>query len=379
VNRGWRLGRIGGIAIQADPSVLVIGFLVTFNIYSVLSDRLRFPALGGSAAVGLSLLTAVLFIASILAHELAHAVVSKARGIPVRGITLYMLGGATQQAREPDGPLDEFLVTVVGPLSTAALGGLFLLLHHLQSPSFDNPVRLTIGYLAYVNLLIAVFNLLPGFPLDGGRLVLAGVWRLTGDRNRALRAAARVGQAVAILIIAAGFALAVNSGDLLFGLWPAFIGWFLLRAASATLVESQRQKVVDSARVRDVMSAPPPTIDPELSVAVALNTVLDGHEGEAFPVMDRGHVIGFVSPRLARTAPRDGIVREAMVGTENVIEAAPDDRLTSILERMRDLRTQTVLVMDDARLVGVIEREDLTRFFRRRSSVPPRPDIQPTS
>jgi Zn-dependent protease/predicted transcriptional regulator len=373
---GWRVGRIGGVEIRVDPSWGIIAVLITFNFWLFYSDRARFPDLGSGAAGALAVLTAALFFGSVLAHELAHAGMSKVRGIPVSGITLFLFGGATHAKVDAKGPADEFLITVVGPLTSAALGVVSLLVHSLGPQTLTHPFSSMLGYLAFINLLLAGFNLLPGFPLDGGRLLRSVLWRVMG-LQRGTYVAARVGQGVGLLIIAAGVAISISTGDLLEFLWPAFIGWFLFRAASASLVQDDRRRLLESTTAREVMNAPPPSIPSDLQVAVALERYLLGHEGEAFPVMEGGHVVGFVSPRTARAIPLDRRVRDAMVQGRGVIEARPEETMEAITERLSQERGETVLVLDQGRLVGVIERTDLSRFLRRRVGLPPRPDGQP--
>jgi Zn-dependent protease/predicted transcriptional regulator len=373
---GWRVGRIGGVEIRVDPSWGIIAVLITFNFWLFYSDRARFPDLGSAAAGALAVLTAALFFGSVLGHELAHAGMSKARGIPVSGITLFLFGGATHAKVDAKGPADEFLITVVGPLTSAAFGVVFLLVHSLDPGTLTHPFSSMFGYLAFINLLLAGFNLLPGFPLDGGRLLRSLLWRVMG-LQRGTYVAARVGQGVGLLIIAAGVAISISTGDVLEFLWPAFIGWFLFRAASASLVEGDRRRLLQATTAREVMNVPPPSIPADLQVAVAMERFLQGHEGEAFPVMEDGHVVGFVSPRTARAIPLNRQVRDAMVQGRGVIEARPDETMDAVTERLGQERSETVLVLDRGRLVGVIEPQDLSRFLRRRVGLPPRPDGQP--
>jgi Zn-dependent protease/predicted transcriptional regulator len=374
---GWKVGRIGGVEIRVDPSWGIIAVLITFQFWVFYSGRGRFPGLGTGGAGALAVLTAALFFASVLAHELAHAGMSKVRRIPVSGITLFLFGGATHAKVDAKGPVDEFLITVVGPLTSAALGGVFLLVHSLGPQTLSHPFSSMFGYLSFINLTLAAFNLLPGFPLDGGRLLRSGLWRAMG-LQRATYVAARVGQAVGLLIVASGVGVALWMDDFLAFLWPAFIGWFLFRAASASLVEGDRRRLLESTTARQVMTQPPPAIPADLQIAVAMERYLLGHEGEAFPVIEDGHVVGFVSPRTARAIPLDRQVREAMVRGRGVIEAKPDETMDEVTDRLGREQSDTVLVLDQGRLVGVIEREDLSRFLRRRVGLPPRPDGQPT-
>jgi Zn-dependent protease/predicted transcriptional regulator len=373
---GWRIGRIGGVEVRVDPSLLLIGALITFNLW--ISFAQRFPLLSSGGAVGLAMVTAVLFFASILIHELAHAGMSRVRRIPVLGITLWMFGGATHAKVEARGPADEFLITVVGPLSSAALGLGFRLVG--GADALGRPVSFMFTYLGAINLILAAFNLLPGFPLDGGRLLRSGLWKFLGNLSRATTIAARVGQAVALLIVAYGLFLAIDRQALAVGLWPALIGWFLFRAASESLAEEARRGRLRATRAADVMSAPPPTVPGDLSIASALDRYLDGHDGEAFPVMESGRVVGFVSLESARKHDPGRPVRDALIlGVEGAVQARPQDGLDEVLDRMGEQRgkmvLRTVLVVDDGRVMGVIEPEDLERELRGRprAPVPPPP------
>ncbi len=363
---GWKIGRIGGVEIRVDPSWAVAAILFTLIFMSEFSDPFRFPELGDGGALALAVLTSVLFFGSVLAHELAHAVASKARLIPVSGITLFMFGGATHAQIESRGPADEFLVTAAGPLTSLGLGLLFLLGHVVGRGWLPRPLWLGLfGLLARANLLLGVFNLLPGFPLDGGRLLRSAVWRATGNLDRATRIAARVGQGVAVAIMAVGVVELVRTSDLLFGGWTVLIGSMLFRSAAATLTYSDRRRLLESTTARQAMSSPPPTIPAGLPLGTAIERFLGGHDGEAFPVVTDAGVIGFVSLRTAQAIPPDRPVADATVGLEGIAEAGPDDPMSLVSERLGDGRKRTVLVMDGNRLVGVIEPEDLARLFRR--------------
>ncbi len=301
---------------------------------------------------------------SILVHELAHAVMFRLRGIRVLGVTLHMFGGVTEGASEAKRPWDEFIVAIVGPLTTGLLGAAFLLARNSLDEADPDPLWLMFTYLGRLNVAIGLFNLLPGFPLDGGRVLLAGVWSITGDRARATTVAARVGQGVALLIGGAGLIDVANGGSV-WGIWPLLIGLMLFQSSSAALSQSRRRTMLAGATAGEIMSPPPPTLSADLPIAEALERHLDGHDGEAFPVMDQGRVVGFISPGMARTVPLERMVRDAMVGTETAEVAEADERMESLIRRIGDKRIQTVLVMKEGALVGVIEPEDMERFFRR--------------
>ena len=211
----WRVGRMAGIEVRVDSSWVVIALLITYSMYLRLSGL--YPELSGGGAVGLAILSAVLFFGSVLVHELAHALVAQARGIRVQDITLFLFGGATRARVESRGPGDEFLIAVVGPLTSGLLAGLFGIVATLGRDLLSRSVAGTFGYLAWTNLVLAAFNLVPGFPLDGGRLLRSAIWKATGSLPRATRIASVAGQGVGWLLVAAG----VASWP---GTWPAGSG-----------------------------------------------------------------------------------------------------------------------------------------------------------
>jgi Zn-dependent protease len=234
----WRVGRVAGIEVRVDSSWVVIALLITYSMYLRLS--VLYPELSGGGAVGLAILSAVLFFGSVLVHELAHALVAQARGIRVQDITLFLFGGATQAKVDSRGPGDEFLIAVVGPLTSGLLAALFGIIAGLGRDVLSTPLAGTLGYLAWTNLLLAAFNLVPGFPLDGGRLLRSAIWKATGSLGRATRIASVSGQAVGWLLVAGGVAWLL-AGDLAGGIWFAFIGWFLVQAARSSSQDLQLQ------------------------------------------------------------------------------------------------------------------------------------------
>jgi Zn-dependent protease/predicted transcriptional regulator len=397
MRRGWLIAKVRGVEVRADASLVLLAVLITYNLWffyanpatlSLFTFRIHStsPPLGTVAALGLALVTTALFVGSILAHEVAHAVAFRARGISVRGITLVLFGGYTVGSREADTPTDELVIAGVGPATTCVLGLAFLALHVFAKSAGLHALRAMFGYLAALNLFMGVFNVLPGLPLDGGRVLMSIIWRVTGNRSRATRLAARSGQVVAVAISGIGLLELARTGSL-GGLWLLFIGWMLYSGSTAAGQQSARSRMLESTTARDVMSPPPPTVPAGISVATAMERYLSGREGEAFPVTDDGRVVGFISLRLARDAPLGAPVREAMAGTEAVAVADASDRMSEVAEKIQDRNAQVALVVDDGRLVGVIEQEDLARFFRsgrrngrrsqgrgRRASAPPRPD-----
>jgi Zn-dependent protease/CBS domain-containing protein len=369
----WRVGRIAGIELRIDSSWAVIALLITYSMYLRLS--VLYPELQGGGAVALAILSAVLFFGSVLVHELAHAVVAQARGIRVQDITLFLFGGATRAKVESRGPRDEFLIALVGPLTSGLLAGLFWVVAGLGRDVLSRSLAGTFGYLAWTNLLLAVFNLVPGFPLDGGQLLRAAIWKATGSLARATRIASLAGQAVGWLLVAAGVAW-LAAGDLAGGIWFAFIGWFLVQAARSSYQELQLQQLLRGVEAEDVMAADLRRIPPELSLQDAVDNYFMRYAHGAFPVQGQGRTIGLLTLRGVRRVPRTQWptqrVRDHMVPLNEQVVVAPDARMDGVLGKLQDGQANRVLVAQDGEVVGIITPTDLTRWLRRWRTLEPR-------
>ena len=362
----WRVARIAGIEVRIDSSWAVIALLITYSMYLRLS--IMYPELSGGGAVGLAIVSAVLFFGSVLVHELAHALVSQARGIRVLDITLFLFGGATRARVESRGPGDEFLIALVGPLTSGLLAGLFGIVAGLGRELLSRPLAGTFGYLAWTNLLLAGFNLVPGFPLDGGRLLRSAIWKTTGSLPRATRVASLAGQGVGWLLVAAGVAWLL-AGDLAGGIWFAFIGWFLVQAARSSYQELQLQQLLRGVEAEEVMAGDLRRISPELSLQEAVDDYFMRYDHGAFPVEEQGRTIGLLTLRGVRRVPREQWptrrVRDHMVPLGDQVVVAPEARMDGVLGKLQDGEAGRVLVAQDGEVVGIITPSDLTRWLRR--------------
>jgi Zn-dependent protease/CBS domain-containing protein len=362
----WRVARIAGIEVRVDSSWAVIALLITYSMYLRLA--VLYPELEGGGAAGLAILSAGLFFGSVLVHELAHALVAQARGIRVQDITLFLFGGATRAKVESRGPADEFLIALVGPLTSGLLAGLFGIVAGLGREVLSRPLAGTLGYLAWTNLLLAAFNLVPGFPLDGGRLLRAAIWKATNNLARATQIASLSGQGVGWLLVAAGVAWLL-AGDLAGGIWFAFIGWFLVQAARASYQQLQLQQLLGGVEAEDVMAANLVRIPPELSLQAAVDDYFMRYDHGGFPVEEGGRTIGLLTLRGIRRVPReqwpDRRVQEAMVPLRDQVVVAPDARMDGVVGKLQDGEAGRVLVVQDGEVVGIITPSDLTRWLRR--------------
>ncbi|MFF7125628.1 MULTISPECIES: site-2 protease family protein [unclassified Streptomyces] len=360
------LGRIAGVRVGLHWSVLVIVALVTVAL-----AHGRFPAAHpGHSAIAywaLAVVTAVVFLVSLLAHELAHAVVARRNGVQVEGITLWMLGGAARLRGEAPSPAAELRIAGVGPLTSllagAVLAGAAVGLEALHASGL---VVEAVAWLAAINVLLAVFNALPAAPLDGGRLLRAYLWHRTGDRLKATRGAAAAGRALGWFMVLTGFTDVLFTGDLS-GLWPTLIGWFLITAATAEARQAQIRGVLDGVPVRRVMTPDPVTVPATASLTDFLAEGPFGpYRHSAFPVLAAdGSVSGLITVRRLDATPPQArahtTVRDVMRPLGEVVTATPEEPVLDLLPRLEESPVRRALVLDNGRLVGILTIADITR------------------
>ncbi|EHR50974.1 Zn-dependent protease [Saccharomonospora marina XMU15] len=365
------LGRIRGVRIGAHWSVLIIVGLIAY----LLATSLLPTAVPGYAAGWYwftAAVTSVLFMASLLAHEVSHSITARHYGVPTKRITLWMLGGAAELEKEPPHPRADFLIAFAGPATSLLVGGACWGLAALVQELVPPLAFAALLWLGLTNVVIAVFNLLPGAPLDGGRLVRSAVWKRTGDRRRAARAAARAGQVLGALLLVAGFVEVLGFGQFS-GLWLALIGWFLIGAAAAELRHSQLHQRLGGMPVREVMTRHPEVAPGWWTVESFLERIADHGRHRVFPVVSfEGAPLGVVSlaelvrlsadermtSRVAdvcRTPPAVPIV-PADTPVEEVLASTP-------LRAGRDLLLVTEYADNSQKtgLAGVVSPDDLGR------------------
>ena len=306
-----QLGRIFGIRIGVDFSWFLVLFLIIWNLSGYYKDAAQ-----GSNAFVLAVLSALLFFLSILLHELGHAWVAIRNGIPILGIDLWMFGGVAKLGRESTSPGVEFRIAVAGPLVTLAIAGLCFVLGSaissssdvLHSSRFESDVTgsstAVLGYLTSINVLLLAFNLIPAFPLDGGRIARAIAWKVTGDRNRATRFAATLGRLGGYAMIAIGAYLFLKLDSKITGLWLAFIGYFLASAARSAVQSAEFSGRIENIRVADVMDEEPVAIREDAPVAEAERSYFLRYGWPWFPVVDAsGRLTGVVSKEAVESVP----------------------------------------------------------------------------
>jgi Zn-dependent protease/CBS domain-containing protein len=368
-----RLGRIAGIEIDVNVSWLIIVVLLTVSLATTWFPA-SVPHLGFGAYWALGLIAAVLLFASVLAHELAHSLVAKSRGLPVKNITLFIFGGVSNIEHEPSSPGVEFWMAIVGPLTSLGIGVICLLL--AQVTRAVPVVWAVLGYLAVANLLLGVFNLIPGFPLDGGRVLRSILWAITGSLRKATVWAARVGQVIAYLFILWGV-WQVFTGNWLNGIWIGFIGWFLLSAAQSANREAMLQSLFRGVSVATVMSPAPQPVPANSSLRELVDHYLLPHGQRTAPVYDGSQFAGLVTLADVKAVPRDEwdrvLVSKVMAPVEKLHTARPEQRMTDVLPLMTQADVNQLPVLQDGQLAGMLTRDAVMRYLDVRQGLGPPP------
>jgi len=370
------LGKVSGFPVSVHWSVLVILWLFTWSLASTLPHAA--PGYSTAAYWLGGVIGAVVLLASLLAHELTHAVVARRAGITVSGVTLWMLGGIASLGSEAKTPKTEFRVAVSGPVTSLALAALFAgAAAGLHAFGVAPIVVGVASWLSGINLLLGLFNLLPGAPLDGGRILRAYLWRRHGDPVRAAVGAARGGRILGFILIGLGL-LQFVVGSLVGGVWMAFIGWFLLTAARTEEHQVLARQSLAGVRVADAMTAHPRTAPGWITVEDFIHRYLLGDRHSAYPVEGPdGSITGLITlTQLRAVAPEaraTTLVRDAAIPLHQVPTAAPHEPLTALLERLAPNTGARVLVVDAGHVVGIITATDVARLIDVRGLDLPRP------
>jgi len=361
-----KLGRVFGIGIGLHYSWFLIAFLIVVSLAS--QFHVTNPEWGEATIYALALATGVLFFVSLLAHELCHSLFAKSHGLPVREITLFALGGVSQIEKNPTSAGTEFWMAFVGPLASAAIGALCLIAGRVAAGP-ETAAFAMLSWLGYINLGLAAFNMIPGYPLDGGRILRAALWWKSGNAERSTRQAARVGQAVGVLFIALGI-LRFFMGAGFGGLWIAFIGWFLLQAAGESVVEAGLARVLEGATVADVMTHDCPTVDGNLNVQNFVEGQLLRTGDRCFMVMDNNGLAGLVTSHEVKTVDRARwpytTVFDIMRPIDEIRTAEPETPLKAALEIMSRENLNQLPVVKDHQMEGVVTRARVLSFLQNR-------------
>lgn len=366
----FTLGRVFGIKIGLHYSWFLIALLIVFSLSS--QFHASNAEWSGGLVLSLSIATAILFFLSLLLHELAHSLVATSNGLPVREITLFALGGVSQIEKNPPSAKIEFWMALVGPLTSAAIGVLCLIVGRAIGGEASDPWLAILLWLGYINIALAVFNLIPGYPLDGGRVLRAIIWWKTGDADRSTKAAAKTGQVVAFGFIAIGI-FRFFGGAGIGGLWIAFIGWFLLQAARESYVHVGLAHALEGVRVADVMARDCPTVDGWLNVQNFVDQELLRTGRRCFVVVEQGEITGLVTPHEVKDLDRGRwpyvTLHDIMRPLEEMRSISPDESLMYALELMSRDDLNQLPVVSSGHLEGVLSRAHVLRYLQTRAEL----------
>lgn len=364
--RGITLFKIFGIRISLDFSWFIIFALVFFALSAGYMPR-AFPGQTSQSYWVAGFIATLLFFASVMIHELAHSLVAIHHGIDIPEITLFIFGGVSRLSQEPSDPQTEFKIAVVGPLTSFVLAAFFWGLGALLKNFSPSLIAVVVGYLAWINLILGIFNLVPGFPLDGGRLLRAFLWWKTGSLTRATRVASDFGKGFAVAIMILG-GLQIFAGDLINGLWFIFIGMFLRGMSSQGYEELVIRKALEGVHVDEVMVREVVTVPPDLTISQLIHDYFLHYAYRGFPVTDNGRVLGVVSVTAVRQLRREEYdhrhVSEIMTPLSEDLLVDGQASLADALMKMSQEQQDHLLVLQGGRLAGLVTKTGLLRFVQ---------------
>jgi Zn-dependent protease len=364
-----KVGEIWGIKIGIHPSWLIVFALITWALAGGQLPA-EYPGWTAMAYWRLAIVTSVLFFTSIVIHELGHARVALAHGLPIAGITLFVFGGVASMTREPKTPRVEFRVAAAGPATSLLLAALFAAVSALMSDVVV--IAASASWLARINFALALFNLVPAFPLDGGRVFRALVWSWTGSLERATAISGFAGQFVASALIALGIFMAL-SDNVVSGVWMALIGWFLHHAAATSQAQATVKGLLRGVSVAHAMTRECPRVGREWTLERLVREEVLGAGRRCFFVTDNGHLHGLLTVHELKAVPRDQwgelTVGDVLTPLEKLTVVTPDDDLAVALEKMNDARVAQVPVVEGRTLVGMVGREQILHYLTVRSEL----------
>jgi Zn-dependent protease/CBS domain-containing protein len=387
---GFRVARLFGINIFIDWSWIFIFLLVTWNLAAFVFPTLH-PDWEMSMTLILSVAASLLFFGSVLAHELAHSLVAKAKGLPVRRITLFIFGGAADIGREPPSAGSEFLIAIVGPITSVILGALFLFsgAFVINGPALTGgtplevltaigPLGTLFIWLGSINILLGIFNMVPGFPLDGGRVLRSILWGITRNLKLATRWATLVGQLVAWGFIVTGVAMVfgfqvpIFGTGIIGGLWLAFIGWFLNNAATASYQHVVVQDMLDGVPVYRLMRHEVQGVESYIPLSTLVYDHVIGSDESAFPVMEDERLVGLINLEDIKKVNREEwdrvIVKDIMVPVEKTDTVSPREDAKEALDKLTRKDVQQLPVVYAGELVGLLRQKDIMRWLQIQSN-----------
>lgn len=364
-----KLGRVAGISIGLHYSWFIIALLIALSLGQ--HFRMVNPRWSDTMLWSAAILTSVLFFLALLLHELAHSLLAKARGLRVREITLFALGGVSQIESDAPDAKGEFWIAIVGPITSLVIGFVLIGLAGVLGVRFgtepNSPVAAVLLWLGYINIALALFNMIPGYPLDGGRVLRAIIWWITGSADRSTKLASQIGKVVAFLIILLGLFQFFTQRGNFGGLWLAFIGWFLLDAARTTYVQAGLASALRGRRVAEIMDRNCPTVEAYLNLQDFVDQYLLHSGLRGYVVVQNQQIVGLITPHEVKNVPRDlwpqTSIQAAMLPLSQVRTVSPETPALQALQMMGRDDINQLPVVSDGHLEGIFSRTHVVRFL----------------
>jgi len=366
MKNSFKIGKIKGIMIEVDLSWFIIFFLVAYSLATSYFPSV-YPDFGATVNWLLGFAVAVFYFISVILHELSHSLVSIKLGIPVNRITLFIFGGMAQIEKEPDSPATELKISIAGPAMSLLLFALFLLLANLaDNLGAPQAAVAPLSYLSSVNLLLAIFNLIPAFPLDGGRVLRSIIWRATGDFQKATKYSSSIGTVFGNLFIVFGVLWALN-GSLVNGIWIALIGWFVIQLSQSNYQSVFIENILDKIYIREFMTSAVVTVDYDISVKELIEHYFYKYKFIIFPVIKDDEIIGVVNIEGVKALDRElrsmTRVRTITIPMNPDLVVSPGDNVSNAMAKIFRNGIGRVLVMDQGSLIGIVSSTDILNYI----------------
>jgi Zn-dependent protease/predicted transcriptional regulator len=367
-----RLGKIMGIPIRIHYSLWFVFILIAWSLAVGYMPH-EYPGLGSVTYWAIGIASAIILFASILIHELSHSYIAKKNGLPIARITLFFFGGVSEITEEPQDPDLEVRMAAAGPLMSfliaGMLGALWYLCESIRAPI---PIVATLGYAALINALLGAFNLVPAFPMDGGRVFRGSIWKHSNNLVAATKTATRVSEGLSLLMMFGGFAVIIL-GDFIDGIWFIVLGWFIKSGAETSLRQTLVGESLAGVTVADIMTRDVLTVPPTITVQQLVSDYFLVHHHEGYPVVKDGEVLGLVTLQSVRAVPKEKrdleTVQQAMAPSERTLAVKPTASALDAMQKMASNKAGQVLVVDQRRLLGVVTREDVIRTIQTRQEL----------
>jgi Zn-dependent protease len=367
MRHSWRIAKVLGIDIKIDSSWLIIFALLIWILAGYYFPQ-HYPSWSRWIRWTISFFTSILFFASVLIHELAHSFVALRQGEKVKSITLFILGGVAEISEEPKKAMKEFYMALVGPLTSLILGAIFLIVWALIR-NISAPIAAMTFYLGIINIVLAFFNLLPGFPMDGGRVLRAIIWQATGNLKKATRIASIVGQVIAFFLIFLGIWQLLSS-IFIGGIWLIFIGWFLHSASVRGYQQVMLQEMLKDLRAEDLMNKDFMIVKSNLSIKELVEDYMLKHKERAFMVSDNSQLEGIICLEDIKKVPQSEWstirVADIMTPKEKLETVSPHDDGNIVLSRLTAKNVNQLPVVEKGKLAGIVCRTDILQFLQLR-------------